>query len=252
MFDKDGVPNLEFLEQLNQTSALVYLDPDLTILGITKAACQVMFLEDEPWEMHGRNMIETKAQERLLANHPEILKSGLVKYDNLGHHPVKDLLKPVADATGFAVAWIWLVNPFDGDLQRCIIDLVKLPDANYGCQLQPLEDPTHRCFVSLTTCDKGDGTCYQSEFGACLNENDIDIIDAFCSGASYKAMGKALSISESMAKRAIHRIAKAEGFASPADYREAIWVKHSEEFIVSSRTTYMGRTDHLTPEVDAS
>jgi hypothetical protein len=250
MFNQDGTPNLEFLEQLNDTAALVYLTPDLTILGITAAACKTLFVEDQPWELHGTQLGRLQAQQLLLAQHPEILKMGMVKYDNMGRNPVEEILKPVVDVTGFAIVWIWIVNPFDGNLSRCVLDMVKLSNGNYGLQLQPLEDPTHRCFVSMQSCDKGEDTCYQSAFGALLTENDIDLIDAFCGGATYKSMGKVLNISESMAKRAMHRIATEEGFTSPADYREAIWVKHSEEFIISSRTTYLGRTDHLTPHVE--
>jgi hypothetical protein len=234
MFTQDDQINLEFSRYVDQCVATLHLSRDWKVLGLTNAAMALFGSDLE--DIRGKALDTIVEENGFQAQINTAVEDGRLANDRvITRHPFKNLMKPVADEVGLCVSWIWLVNPKNLHLTRTLATLRKLDDGNYGLLLSPLEDPTHRCFTSINAAGE-----VVDDFGANLTGPEIELLDLFMSGYSYEQIAQALNMTAPMAKRRTNKIAEKMNLPSPAKMREAIWNKHSEEFLISPSTLVTG------------
>jgi hypothetical protein len=239
MIVDDDQINEAFVRHVDRFIAAIHLAPDWTILGMTAAAASL--LGKTPAELRGSGLEDTVDNAGFSDEILRAVDDGRLADDRIStRRPFKDIMKPVADEVGLCISWIWLIDPGTLRLTRSLASLRKFPDGSYTLNLSPVEDPTHRCFTRID--ERG---CVEDKFGAHLTREEIELIDFFMSGRSYEQIGEAFEMTSSMVKRRIHKIAEKMGAASPAEMREAIWNKHSEEFLIAPESLVPGIGESL-------
>ena len=111
---------------------------------------------------------------------------------------------------------------------------------HYLLSVTQVEDPDHRCMLHAD-----DSGHYHDAFGAELSSKDIDLIDLFGGGRSYKRIAEHLGMSETTVKRRLAEISERMGFNSASEMRMALWKKHSREFIINNDVLFAGETTAL-------
>ncbi len=218
-------------QEIDRLVPVILIDHDLYVTACSDCAAHIMGLEEGSQAVG----VSVKAvSEGMLVSHPEWVEQGLVNPDGYAENLITGILRPVADQVGFSCTWLWLVDAKSGHLRRVSMSVRRL-DSGYLILGHLLEDPTNLSFRKLLNKGRylvGHGT---------VSAEDVAVVDAFMSGLSYRLIANQFEgMTASQAKRRIVRISNQLGFEGAGDLREAIWAKHSEEFMISPQQTVIG------------
>ncbi len=217
-----------FVQAIDDNLMITLIDDNWCIRAMTRCGAGIMGFT-EPKEIIGVNFSEATSERLPKLMFEDKLLAPIHDYPS----PTRDVLKPVADSEGIAVGWLWVVHAQTGKMSRIASSLRKLSEG-YLLECVLLEDPTNKCWEQIVD-EK-----YVCEQGVHFTTQEMTIVEEYMSGATYEQMATAAGCSPTTAKRLLNRIITDMNFESPADLREYLWQRHSEEFMVSPRQMVVG------------
>jgi len=126
---------------------------------------------------------------------------------------------------------MWQYDVFTTELRRSLTGVLKLKDNLFSIGLMPLEDPSHLSFSAYYR-GKWRGT-----HDAWYSDKDLEVLDIVLSGLPEKTQAAHLGITVSQLKHRTKKLLRLVGHPTVTAYREALWLKYSEEILVSRQQT---------------
>jgi DNA-binding CsgD family transcriptional regulator len=159
----------------------------------------------------------------------------------------RQTLQNIADSAkehGRAVEYIWVVDPANGSLMRCMISLRALPTGNYGFFIMAAEGPGRRSMVSMV-----DGV-FTSQAGMKLGSQELDIVEYWLAGLPNARIGKLLGIKPYQVRSILERLARQIGVPTVPMMKEAMWSKYRQDIIPTHEHIVAGNAGVFDPRYD--